>query len=542
MKNSFSRRKFLKTSSLATGASLTTPLWLPRALAAGESPSPGYKIAAGPFQPTWGSLEQNYKLPDWYRDAKFGIWMHWGPQCQPGDGDWYAKYMYDQGRPQYQFHLNKYGHPSKFGFKDVINEWKADKWDAAALIKRFKDAGAKFLVSMANHHDNFDNFNSKYQPWNSVNVGPKKDIVGTWQKLATEAGMKFGVSVHGARAWNWYEDAQGSDKTGPLAGVHYDGKMTKADGKGLWWDGLDPQDLYAQNHAIGAEPGAAYVAKYFNRIKDLIDSYHPDLIFFDDTELPLGDTGLNLAAHFYNANQSWHNGNLQAVIISNGNSVTEQQAITNNLERNMSLDLLKIPWSKGNCLGPWHYSVADYNKGYRKTSDWIHLLVDVVSKNGTFLLAIPMPGSGELDDKATAFLDDMTRWMAVNSECIYDTRPWVIYGEGPSVKNDATAHETAGNPPRGLGPALTASDIRFTTNGGVLYAVVMGQPDGGKTTIKSLATNSQYYKGEIGGVQMLGSSAKLEFVRDENGLATTLPTQRSQADDYAIALKIVPKG
>jgi alpha-L-fucosidase len=353
-------------------------------------------------------LEQNYRLPDWYRNAKFGIWMHWGPQSQPGDGDWNAKYMYDQGRPQYQFAMNKYGHPSKFGFKDVCNDWKAEKWDPAALLKRFKGAGAKFLVQMANHHDNFDNFNSKFQPWNSVNVGPKKDIVGTWQKLVTAAGMKFGVSVHGARAWNWYEDAQGSDKTGPLAGIPYDGKLTKADGKGLWWDGLDPQDLYAQNHAIGAQPDAAYVAKFFNRIKDLIDGYHPDVIFFDDSKLPLGGVGLNLAAHFYNANQKWHDGNLQAVIISNGNSVAEQQGIVNNLERNMSLDLLRIPWNKGSTVGPWHYSIADYNKGYTKSEAWVHLLVDVVSKNGTLLLSFPLPGHGELDDKAVAVLDDMT--------------------------------------------------------------------------------------------------------------------------------------
>jgi len=394
---------------------------------------------------------------------------------------------------------------------------------------------------MANHHDNFDNFNSRHQPWNSVKVGPKKDIVGTWQKLASKAGMKFGVSVHAARSWNWYEDAQGSDKTGPLAGVPYDGKLTKGDGKGLWWEGLDPQDLYAQNHAIGAEPDAAYADKFFNRIKDLIDGYHPDLIFFDDTKLPLGDTGLKLAAHFYNANQQWHDGNLQAVIISNGNSVIEQQAITNNLERNMTLDMLKMPWNKGNCLGPWHYSIADYNKGYRRTSDWIHLLVDVVSKNGTFLLAIPLPGSGELDDKAGAFLDDMSKWMAINSECIYGTRPWVIYGEGPSVKDDATIRDSAGNPPRGLGPNLTASDIRFTTKGDILYAVVMGWPDGGKINIKALATNSANYQGDIGSVQMLGSSGNLEIARDENGLAVTLPAQRSETDNYGIALKIIPK-
>ena len=164
MKTRITRRSFLKTSTLAAGAGLTAPLWQARlrAAAGASAAAPAYSIAPGPFQPTWESLERNYRLPDWYRDAKFGIWAHWGPQCQPGDGDWYAKYMYDQKRPQYRFHVEKYGHPSKFGFKDVIHEWKAEKWDAAALVQRFKGAGAKFLVSMANHHDNFDNFNSKY--------------------------------------------------------------------------------------------------------------------------------------------------------------------------------------------------------------------------------------------------------------------------------------------------------------------------------------------------------------------------------------------
>ena len=541
MKTPLSRRKFLKSSTLATGASLTAPLWLPRALAAGESPAAAYAIAPGPFQPTWESLAQNYQLPDWYRDAKFGVWMHWGPQSQPLDGDWYAKYLYDQGKPQYEFHLKKYGHPSKVGFKDVCHDWQAEKWDPAALLQRFQGAGAKFLVQMANHHDNFDNFNSQFQPWNSVKVGPKQDIVGTWQKLVTQAGLKFGVSVHGARAWNWYEDAQGSDQTGPLAGVPYDGKLTPADGKGLWWDGLDPQDLYAQNHALGAAADAAYTAKFFNRIKDVIDRYHPDLIFFDDTRLPLGDVGLNLAAHFYNANQHWHGGKLQAVIVSNGNSPAEQKAITNNLERNMTLDLLRMPWNKGSTVGPWHYSTADYNKGYAKSATWIHLLVDVVSKNGTLLLAFPLPGHGELDDKAIAILDDLTAWMAVNRECIYDTRPWAIYGEGPVVKNDATAKESAGNPPLGLGPALNASEIRFTTKGDVLYAVVMGWPASGKTTIKSLATPAPYYQGEIGRVQLLGSDRNLEFARNENGLSVTLPPPRTKTDDFGVALKIIRK-
>ncbi len=492
----------------------------------------------GPFQPTWASLENNYKLPDWYRDAKFGIWAHWGPQCQPADGDWYAQRMYMQGQAQYAYHVQHYGHPSKFGFKDVINAWKAEKWDPAAQIKRFQAAGARFFVSMANHHDNFDNFDSKFQPWNSVNMGPKKDVVGTWSKVAREAGLRVGISVHAARAWNWYEAAQGADATGPLAGVPYDGKLTKADGKGLWWEGYDPQDLYAQNHAVGAQPDAAYIAKFVNRMKDLMDKYHPDLLFFDDTKLPLGNAGLDIAAHFYNTNPQWNAGKLSSVIICNGLTVQEQSGVVNHLERNYSTDMLRIPWSKGNVIGPWHYALADYNRGYLKPAAVINHLVDVVSKNGTLLLAIPQPGDGSLDDKATAFLDEMAKWMAVNSECIYDTRPWGIYGEGPAVKNDATAKESAVNPPRGL-PAYTAAEVRFTTKGNVLYAIGLGTPPGGKITIKALAANAPLYQGEIGNISLLGGPDKLEFTRDNNGLVVTVPVKAG--DLYAVALKISPK-
>src|SRR5581483_1684164 len=208
-------------------------------------PPEGFGVIKGPFQPTWESLSTR-EIPEWYRDVKFGIWAHWGPQCQPEQGDWYAQRMYQFNNAAYRFHVEKYGHPSKFGFKDVCNEWKAEKWDPVALIALYKKAGAKFFAQMANHHDGFDMWDSTYQPWNSVRVGPKKDLVGGFAKAAREAGMRFAVSSHGGRTYSWMGVARGSDPSGPMAGVPYDGLMSKADGKGLWWDGLDPQDLYAQ--------------------------------------------------------------------------------------------------------------------------------------------------------------------------------------------------------------------------------------------------------------------------------------------------------
>ena len=292
---------------------------------------------AGPFQPTWESL-QNYTVPEWYRNAKFGIWAHWGPQCEPEHGDWYARGMYEEGSDHYKYHLQKYGHPSKFGFKDVIHQWKAEKWDPDQLVALYKRVGAKYFFAMANHHDNLDLWNSKYQSWNSVSVGPQKDLIGGWAKAAKKQGLPFGVSVHAAHAWTWYETAQGSDKSGPLAGVLYDGKLTKADGKGAWWDGMDPQELYAQNHALSKNglqwdwnngttvPSKAYCDKFLKRILELIDKYEPELLYFDDTVLPfygLNDVGLQLAAHHYNQSMKRNKGMLKAVV--NGKILNEMQ-------------------------------------------------------------------------------------------------------------------------------------------------------------------------------------------------------------------------
>jgi alpha-L-fucosidase len=203
-----------------------------------------------PFKASWDSLAQ-YKTPEWFRDAKFGIWAHWGPQCQPEHGDWYAREMYMEGNHHYNFHVKKYGHPSVFGFKDVIHEWTADQWDPEELLTLYKQAGVKYFVALANHHDNLDLYDSRYQPvWNSMKMGPEKDLIGGWVKAARKQGLHFGVSVHAAHAWSWMETSQRSDKAGTYAGVPYDGKLTKAQGKGTWWEGMDPQDLYAQGHPM----------------------------------------------------------------------------------------------------------------------------------------------------------------------------------------------------------------------------------------------------------------------------------------------------
>ncbi|MES1200531.1 MAG: alpha-L-fucosidase [Pseudomonadota bacterium] len=187
------------------------------------------------FSPTWDSLVSSYRAPDWFRDAKFGIWAHWSAQCVPEQGDWYARRMYVQGDPAYEHHVRTYGHPSVFGFMEVNKLWRAENWDPEALIQRYKRAGAKYFVALANHHDNFDTYNSRHHAWNSVNVGPKRDIIGTWARAARKHGLRFGVTNHCAKAWHWFQPAYGYDAEGAMAGQRYDAyRLTRADGAGKW--------------------------------------------------------------------------------------------------------------------------------------------------------------------------------------------------------------------------------------------------------------------------------------------------------------------
>ena len=512
-----------------------------------------HDIASGPFQPTWESLTLQYQTPDWFRDAKFGIWAHWGPQCEPEHGDWYARNMYMPGQPDYKSHLAEYGHPSTNGFKDVIHQWQAANFDPDKLLAFYKANGAKYFMALASNHDNFDNFNSKYQPWNSVAIGPHKDLIGGWAKAARKNGLRFAVSVHGSRAWTWYEPAQGADKDGPFAGVPYDGKLTKADGKGQWWDGLDPQDLYAQNHAPGTKlnwdwdptkgssvPDAIYMEKFFKRTKQLWDDYRPDMIYFDDSVLPFhgvtDEIGLNLAAHFYNSSIQLH-GHNEAVMNAKMLNETQRQAMTYDIERGKAQGILPLPWQTDTCIGSWHYDRAIFeNHRYKSAATVVPMLADIVSKNGNLMLSVPLQRDGAPDADEVKIISDIGAWLKVNGNAIYATRPWKIYGEGPSTVV-ADKGRFGGQTDVQKKP-FTAEDIRFTQSkdSQTLYAIVLAFPADGKVTIKSLASNSQNWPGEIDNVRMLGGSGKLKFTRDENGLHLTLPDQKPC--DIAFALKI----
>jgi alpha-L-fucosidase len=530
---------------LIKGLAATLPAWYLTKAYATVMPAP-----YAPFRPDWNSLA-NYKVPDWYRDAKFGMWAHWGPQCQPEHGDWYARGMYEEGSDNYKFHVEKYGHPSKFGFKDVINEWKAERWNPDQLVELYRNAGARYFVALANHHDNFDLYDSKYQSWNSVKMGPGKDLIGGWARAAKAQGLHFGVSVHAAHAWRWYETAQRSDKHGPLAGVPYDGNMTKADGRGKWWNGFDPQELYAQHHALSKDssdngsihkqwgwgngvvpPSKAYCEDFYKRTIELLDKYQPDLIYFDDTALPLwpvSDAGLRIAAHMYNSSIARH-GKLEAVI--NGKILDEQQrkCMVWDIERGASNNIEPFVWQTCTCIGDWHYDRRVYDrKGYKTAATVIRILADVVSKNGNLLLNIPVRGDGTIDELELAVVQDIGKWMKVNSEAIYATRPWKVFGEGPAIASSAPLHGQGFN--EGSGKPLGAEDFRFTTRGNTLYAIFFGWPETGHAMVRSLAGS-----GKVANVTLLGHEGSLEWKQDADGLSVRLPDQ--PPCDNAYALKI----
>ena len=503
------------------------------------------------FEPTWQSLA-NYKVPKWYKNAKFGIWAHWGPQCQPEHGDWYARGMYEENSYYYKSHIKEYGHPSESGFKDIIHMWKADKWNPEKLIKLYKRAGAQYFMAMANHHDNFDLWDSKYHKWNATRLGPHKNIIAGWAKAARHNGLPFGVSVHASHAWMFYETAQGADTTGKYKGIPYDGKLTKADGKGTWWEGLDPQELYAQNHVrcpnqnTGAQwewgngavvPDSAYCHDFYNRTMDLINKYRPDLIYFDDSALPLwpiSNVGLDIAANYYNENKEWHKGKLEGVIFGKKLTAEQQKCMVWDVERGALDRINPTPWQTCTCIGDWHYNRDVYTQNrYKSAETVIRILSDVVSKNGNLLLSIPVRADGTIDDKEVAVLDGISGWMDINKECIFGTSTWKIFGEGPDADNSRPLDGAGFNEGRNK---YTSSDIRFTRKGNTVYAIIMKRPTDGAINIKSFAEGSPVFDGIINKVVLLGHGS-LPYHRDASGLNAIIPSSGNSIP----VIKIVTK-
>jgi alpha-L-fucosidase len=461
-------------------------------------------IGDGPFKPNDSSLKQ-YQYPEWFRDAKLGYWAHWGPQAVPRQGDWYAKKMYMENDPDYKYHLAHYGHPSKFGYKDIIPLWKAERWNPDKLMKLFKKAGAKYFVSMASHHDNFFLWDSKIHSWNAVNYGPKKDVVGLWQKAARKEGLKFGVSEHLAASYNWFQTSRGADKTGPYAGIPYDGNDPQYED--LYHTKADSADI---RNWLSNNP--EWHKDWFDAVTELIDKYKPDLLY-SDSKLPFDEVGRSMLAHYYN--QSVKDNTRVNVVytckeVSNGKWVQD-------VERGVLEGISPYPWQTDTSIGDWYYRTG---QKYKSADEVIQLLMDIVSKNGNLLINVVQTPEGDLEQDVVDIMENISKWIAANGEGVYATRPWKVYGEGPStLKENQKAGRFGGvSDSRAYQPA----DVRYTTKGNNVYAFIMSTPNG-DIKLTSLGKNAKLLEKDIISVSMLGSKEKLKWKQQDEALIITKP-------------------
>jgi alpha-L-fucosidase len=507
-----------------------------------------FPIADGPYEPTWKSIEQHYpgKELAWLRDAKFGIWVHFGPQAAGQSGDWYARRMYMQGERAYENHLRDFGHPSEVGYKDLLKDWNPTKLDPAAHIRLFQEAGARFVLVQGVHHDQFDNWDSKYQPWNSVNIGPKRDLLKEWSTAARKANIRYGVSFHHEYSWWWWQTAFRSDKTGPKAGMPYDGHLTLADGKGKWWEGMDPRLLYGidlreykgwdQDKWAPASGILVnhldycrwYATRWALRIMDVINHYDPDFIYTDGV-LPYPfygegaesgykcDAAARVVADYYNHTLQTR-GKVDTFSIIKFHPPSP--GVVNTFEANWPKDIkTDQPWIAETPNGDWYYGP---NFTY-SAAGLIRYMLECVSRDGAFCVNIPFKPDGSMEPQCTEMLKDIGAWMKINGDAIYGSRAWGKFRDGENSI-----------PQGGIGAGqakakVTSSDFRYTAGrDGSIYAICMTVPANGETLrLPSLASNSPFMNSTIKTVSLLGSSSEIQWTQDEQGLHITCPPAMS---------------
>ena len=476
---------------------------------------PPLPVAAGPYSSDWKEISRLYTVPEWWRDAKFGAWAHWDPQSMPEDGDWYARGMYIEGSAQYNYHLAHFGHPSEYGYKDICHNWVIDRWKPNKLMDLYVEMGARYFMAMGVHHDNFDCWDSTYQPWNSVRVGPKVDIVGTWEKIARQHGLRFGIGFHNSppRTWGQFMPVRyTSDKKGPKKGAPYDALQTILDGNGKWWAGMDPVDLYGPVHDNKDPLHSPFANQFMWRVDDAIAKYHPDMIYFDehagDSQMDLGvRMGLGflappLIANYYNKSLQWNRGKMDVVINLKGvggryNSFQESpellpcvdRSLVKSTEADIEPEITAYPFQTETTIADWHYKTG---QKYMDAKKVIGLLMQNVSRNGTMLLNLTQHGRGDLDPQLIQICKDIGAWLKTNGEAVYSSRPFEVCGDNA---------------------------VCYTRNNGNVYATLLDW-NGGPITLKALHAGGATL-GKVSKVELLGSDVPVTFAQDNRGLTVT---------------------
>ena len=472
----------------------------------------------GSYDQSWESLKR-HKIPEWFRDAKFGIYTHWGPNTVGAEGgkggeewwqwgeQWYARYMYMPEWEMFNVHKKRFGDQKIFGYKDIIPLFTGENFDADIWAKLFAEAGARFAGPVAIHHDNYAMWDSDLTEWNSKDMGPKRDITGELEKAYRKRGMKFITAFHHAFSWRYYEPS-------------YE------------YDGADPKyaELYCQPHEPGAPPTKEFLDLWLAKINEVVNKYEPDLTWYD---FGLGNVKhkcitpeyqKRMFADYYN----WALAKDKQVAVAHKHWEIHEHTGIIDFEQGRMDTLTEFPWLTDTSFGPW-YRVP--NPKYKSADDLLDVLIDIVSKNGCLLLNVPPNSDGSIDDASQDLLREMGSWLKLNGEAIYETRPWFVYGEGPTDQEESGTFSEHEDKP------FTARDIRFTRSkdSKVLYAIALGWP-GKSILIESLSKNSPYLKENILSAQLLGSEQKLKWSQDESGLTIYCP--ETKPCNHAFVFKI----
>lgn len=471
---------------------------------------------------SWSELASTWRTPAWIQDAKFGLWAHWGPQSVPRlGGGWYARHMYmpdtgteKWGRNAYRYHCETYGHPSEYGYKDLIHDhFKAERFDAGDLVRQFKDWGARYVAIIANHHDNYDLYPTFMHEWNSVRVGPGRDLLGEFATAARGHGLPWVATVHAGH--NYFPASGTADATGPKAGVPYDLALTKADGAGRWWDGLDPRRLYGPTPDFAA------------RTAELLSRYKPDMVYLDHHRLPT--ELLDVLAAYYRDSRERH-GAIEAIVTV---KIPEPGTMLD-IERGQLNNLQSDTWQACSTMfNGWFRKEDEGEQNLRyDTRCLIEMLTDVVSKNGVMLLNVALYGDGSIPDDQAREIQGLADWLRIHGEAVYETRPWRMYGVGGETGEGHFSERTRYN------SKPWGNDVlRFTQSkdGRSLYAFIYGPKPGTEVVVKSLSPADGLVHGQPLSVSLVGGD-RLTAQLTPEGLRVRLP--ETLPSRYACALKI----
>lgn len=502
------RRDFIKSISLAGLGLVCSPAsYLQKVFAGTKLPSK--------FQPAWDSLSR-YQVPDWYRDAKFGIFLHWGVYSVPAhESEWYPREMYLRENPVFQWHDENWGPQSIFGYKDFIPMFTAKNWVPGRWVEMFRKAGAKYVVPVGEHHDGFPMYDCIFTPWTAAKMGPRRDVVGELGRELREQGLKFGMSSHRGFNWSYYTFEKDFDTSNP----RYSG-------------------LYGQPHAptpkINNKPGELrqtcppdFLEDWYARTIQMVDQYQPDLIWFDfGIEAPEFEPyRQQFGAYFYNQAEKWGRG----VVLNYKHDAYPQKAAVLDIERGLLDEIRPNVWQTDTSVSwkSWGYIEDDQ---FKTPGGLIRELIDITSKNGCLLLNVGPKPDGTIPEEAERVLLDMGSWLSLNGEAIYGTRPWKVYGEGPTKMQGGYFNEKE--------VQFTPRDLRFTTKDGIVYAICMAWP-GSTLKIESLGTSSRAMPGSVADVRLIGLDLKLDWRQGADGLTVQVPNHKPC--DYAFVFKVTMK-